>query len=540
MQSIRYKPYELTHSEELKFSVEQPKWEVAILCFFSFAIAIVVGYVLVFRYDVISGDAVSRVMNAYYVFFRGKMHFGAIGFIWQPFPSLLEMPIAAFHNVWPALVTQGFAGNIASSLFSAISTYYLHRILFRFGFSRLWRIFWCVLFILNPMILYYSSSGMTDCMLAGCLLAALSGILAYMEERRLEALSVGALWLAAAFMFRYEAIPFFFFTTLAIAICLWRLRQPRHETEAMIVLYAMPMIYSVIAWMFLNWLIMKNPLYFLVSPYGNLSQIGTGAYITQALSKANHNIIRAVMLSFYFSLLFFPSILGMGWAFIAQFRHKADPRWTILLFATIAIPIFQSVLMFENASGAWARYFIYFIPFGICLLAFIVVSFKGKLRTLAYVLCTGLFILGDYGTFVAQYNPILGHDETNAVVQVILKGKRTNFFYQEDLVSHFLNTKMPTKVVLIDTFDGWGIIPRLKSSKQCVITSDMDFRSVLANPRGRVDAILVPKPDGVDKLDAINSLYPGLWSGRLQWTRLIKEFPGPAQYKLYAVERNAP
>lgn len=508
------------------------------LCSLSFTLSITVGYILVFHYQVILDDAMSRVMNAYYVFFRGYLHFGAIGFVWNPFPSLLEMPIAALHNEWPSLVTKGFASNIVSSAFGMVSVYYMHRILYRFGFGRASRFVWVLLFILNPMALYYNANGMSDGMLMGCLLATLSGTLAYLEERRLEALAVGAMWLAAAFMFRYEAIPFFLFTSLAIAIALWRMRQPQQETQAMLVLYAMPMVYSVLVWMFVNWLIMKNPLYFLVSPYGNASQIASGSYSTNALTAANHHLWNAIQLVFRFSLLFFPSIIGMAWAFVQQFRYRPDPRWIVLFAATLAVPLFQAVMLYVNASAGWARFFIYYIPFGICLLALIPMSFKGHLKKITLVLTTLLFVAGDVATFHELRTPIVGHGE-NTTIENILNNVPSATFGQEIAVSDYINAH-PNLVVLADSFDTWAVIARLDRPSQCVITSDIDFQSVLANPRGRVDAILVPQPSIGYSLDAINRAYPGLWAGKVPWTHLIKEFSGSAHYRLYAVTPLAP
>jgi len=109
---------------------------------------------------------------------------------------------------------------------------------------------------------WYSANGMSDGMLMGCLLGATDGMMTYLYRNRLESLAVGAIWLAAAFLFRYEAVPFFAVTGTAMVISIKRLRRSTAEVEAMFVLYAMPMVYAVMAWMFLNWLIMKNPLYF--------------------------------------------------------------------------------------------------------------------------------------------------------------------------------------------------------------------------------------------------------------------------------------
>lgn len=78
---------------------------------------------------------------------------------------------------------------------------------------------------------------------------------------------------------------------------------------------------------------------------------------------------------------------------------------------------------------------------------------------------------------------------------------------------------------------------RARNPRQLVITSDLDFTSILTNPRGRVDAILVPEPKGVSALDAVNRTWPAMWSGQVPWTHEMADF---GAFRLYAVEPSAP
>src|SRR5919204_6676355 len=88
---------------------------------FAFFVLPTVGYLALGAYldlvaHVIVGDAWSRVGNAYYVLFSRDPHLAAIGFVWSPLPSLLELPLVVLHGVSPALVSEGFAGSILSAL----------------------------------------------------------------------------------------------------------------------------------------------------------------------------------------------------------------------------------------------------------------------------------------------------------------------------------------------------------------------------------------------------------------------------------------
>src|ERR1700722_1492085 len=69
-----------------------------------------VGAYLVLHRGSIAGDAESRVAQAWYVVASRDPHLAAVGFIWNPLPSIAAIPLLLFRGVWPALVTDAFAG----------------------------------------------------------------------------------------------------------------------------------------------------------------------------------------------------------------------------------------------------------------------------------------------------------------------------------------------------------------------------------------------------------------------------------------------
>ena len=78
---------------------------------------LVLALLLVYVSQAIVGDAWSRVGNAYYMLFSRDPHLAAIGFVWNPLPSLAVLPLLPFSLIWPDLVGAGLAGNIVSALF---------------------------------------------------------------------------------------------------------------------------------------------------------------------------------------------------------------------------------------------------------------------------------------------------------------------------------------------------------------------------------------------------------------------------------------
>ena len=57
------------------------------------AVYLLAGWSLI-HFNIIFGDALSRVANAYYVLFSRDPHLPAMGFVWNPLPSFSVLPPA--------------------------------------------------------------------------------------------------------------------------------------------------------------------------------------------------------------------------------------------------------------------------------------------------------------------------------------------------------------------------------------------------------------------------------------------------------------
>src|SRR4051812_6055128 len=68
-----------------------------------------VGAWLVLVRHLIVGDAAARVGQAWYVIASRDPHLAAVGFVWNPLPSILEIPLVALRGLWPALTQEMFA-----------------------------------------------------------------------------------------------------------------------------------------------------------------------------------------------------------------------------------------------------------------------------------------------------------------------------------------------------------------------------------------------------------------------------------------------
>ncbi|PSR22686.1 MAG: hypothetical protein C7B45_05685 [Sulfobacillus acidophilus] len=516
----------------------------------SFVVYILAAAYLTFVIHYAAGDAVSRVANAYYVLFSRDPHLGAVGFVWNPLPSILELPIVALHPWIPAVVTRGLAGFVVSAVLGATGVYNLYRILERnLDLPQSLVVAITIIYALNPLIILYGANGMSDIMWIACILGTYSGLLDFLQTGSLRRLVSAAFWLAAGFGMRYESIPFGFMLILAIALSLWGRESISKWTGAAII-FAAPIVFSAGVWIYFNWLIMKNPLYFLDSAYSNLAQTATGAYMTPAIAAADHHPLGALLYVVRFGLLFWPIYPAMAFALWFCWGKHRDPRAIVLVFGTIGAELLELTLVYKGSLGEWDRYFMEFIPNGVLLLAFAIAKLRptvsrwpSAIKVTLATLVVLLFLSGSVGTYVATQRPVMGHPDgavlKTAFAREPVTGSVNNPFYGINDVVAYANAH-PHMKILADTFIDWPVVIRVKHLNQFIITSDYDFNSILYNPRGRASAFLVPEPSGVAQLDAINRAWPKMWEGKVPWAQLIKSFPGPTNYRLYKILPSAP
>ena len=525
---------------------EYPKNEGYALSVLTLIASLFAGYELVFRYDQVYGDAVSRVLSGLYMTWGGQFHLAAMSFYWSPLISLLSIPFALARGLWGPLMTYGFAANILSACFAAVGVYHLNRILWRFGLTSPWRITWSLLYFLNPLILLYSSNGMSDGMECALFLATLDGLIEYLQTQRLIAVVRSASWLSAAFMVRYESVAFGAALTIGLVLALWRYTRDYRRVEGVVLALLFPVICAGIIWILLGWMIMHDPLYFLNSKYSNGSQISSGTYNYPQVMQARHHI--------GVTLYQVARFMGNFWAYapaalivaVLQFRRKPNPIGLSLLAASVGVPLLQVVLLYSHRSADWQRFFIYYVPFGFVLCGYLLWKLPMRTRSITAALASVVFIACNYYALTTMKSVVWGNGDTGAYRAVFKSSTVSSLHVVNDYQAlgygvqeaHYINSH-PNLRVLADTFQSWSMMAYIQHSNQVVFTNQPDFKAVLENPRGRVNAILtVPDNAYSEQNDTLNATYPQLWSGHLSWTRLIHQWPNGD--RLFAVLQNAP
>lgn len=180
-----------------------------LLSLFAFiaALELAVGVYFAWHLGYMHTDALSRVANAFYVLYSRDPHLGAIGFVWNPLPSLMELIVLLFYPLFPVLASHGLAAVIVSSLFAGASAALLYATGKQLGLHGATSLLIALLFSLNPFMFLFGFNGLSDSPYIFFILLTVSRFCMWLKDRKAANLIVSGFALALAFWVRYEAVP---------------------------------------------------------------------------------------------------------------------------------------------------------------------------------------------------------------------------------------------------------------------------------------------------------------------------------------------
>ncbi len=213
---------------------------------------------MVLRYNLFDPDAPSRVANAGYSFLSRHPHLSAIGFVWNPLPSIVEIPFVWLSQWWAPLKTYGLAGAAQSAIFMAGLVVMVRAIAIDRGVSRAWR--WIAVggFALNPLIVVYGGSGMSEAAQMFCLVWCARYLLRWVERNRIGDLGWAGVALGVCYLARYEAVPAACGAVLLVGIVAF-VRAPAARrwttTVSALLIIGLPITVAVVVWAVTGWIV---------------------------------------------------------------------------------------------------------------------------------------------------------------------------------------------------------------------------------------------------------------------------------------------
>ena len=513
-----------------------------------------VGSVLMLRYNIFEGDGISRVANAGFVLMSRDPHLSAVGFVWNPLPSFVEVPLLLFSRWWPALKDHGLAGVIQSALVMAGAAVLIRRIALDRGTGSVWRWTAVACFALNPVIVIYGGSGMSEAAEIFSILWCIRHLLRWLDTRAVGDLAWAGIALGVGYLARYEMVPVACGAVVVVAIAAFH-HSPGPNRRDFAVLCAaivgFPIAAAVISWAVSGWILTGHLLSTVSSQYGNTSQVA----VARAGSAQTH----------------------ADWWVIAERLFAMQPFVGIAVILAVALSIvnktlaplvplvtFGAVLLFSlwgEYSGTTFGFFRYYVTAIPMVIIIALVCWNpttqplpwrrpGSVPTMgAGMLCASLLIAIPVTT-QSMLNGEIGNHQVqfglSSLVDPQGHASESQWYRRvgddDRLIADYLDSQhLPDGSVAMDTFMGWAVWLASADPRQFVITSDYDFVAALNRPWDfGIKYILITNPVGGAAPDAINKRYPTMWADGAGLGTLVHAAKGPfgeERWRIYRIDQ---
>ncbi len=504
---------------------EPRKKDVISIFLIIFVCELVLGIYLGYFKEIVLNDALSRTANSFYVLFVKPRRFASIGLVWNPLPSILQLPLVALSRFWRPIVSNEIAGSIITALFAALSGSYIYKVFIRLNISKLHSIILIVLYITNPFIYFYGSNGMSEIIFFFTIIYIVLCLTLWIKEGTANYIIKMAFALAMAFFCRYESIPFALALGISVILIIFFTKREKkfiynnslkekyfYAESSMVILYT-PLVYSIMLWILFSWVISGNPLYFLNSSYSNTAQSQYAVSVT--------SFAYALKYVFEKCIPFIPLFIGI---IIIRIKNKRLLKIDFLILALMVSTMifFHFVMLIKGNSYGWLRFFSYSLPICFAWVPYELSQINIKHRKFEFTTLVVSLLLSSILTGTTLSNPNLSIEEHNLIIS-----------NESHRIANYINDELSDEIILTDSFLTSGIIVDIKNINNIVTSSSLNFKEAVKNPwKYEIGYILVPDKSGIGKLDAINSAYPNLYQNGEEWCTLIEEFDG---YKLFKV-----
>ncbi len=497
-------------------------WIVFVFLFMAeFTYGVYLGY---FK-NVLLGDAVSRTANAFYVLFCKPYRFASIGLVWNPLPSVLQLPFVALAHLWRPIVTKGISAAAVTALFAAWQGKTLLKTFEQLKVERLPSIAITLLFCLNPYVFFYGANGMSEIIFTAFAVQIICALSLWMRKGRASYLLTLGVGCVGMFFTRYEAIPFAI--TVALGMCIHMLFSRREQKyypegnlkevffymEGSIWVTFLPMIYAVLVWILYNWTITGNPLYFLNSGY---SMSAYSDYYTDY-----GGLVGAIP---YVWKRIWPFLFVFAGLLLVRLRSGTffGPDSLIITVVTLGLFVFQFFMIAKGKSGGYVRYLCYPLMLAVAWIPYQLSVLKEAGRKAAAVILSVVLACNSLYFFWAFEKSSLIREDTLYMVPAHSKQ-----------VADYINTNLKNDRILMDSYLTYYTIMNVNNVDNLVISSTPEFAQAVKDPvRYNIDYVIVPQIGSYGNMDALNIAYPKLyWQGE-KWCREVTMIEG---YKIFKV-----
>ncbi len=474
-----------------------------------------IGYRAVVDQHIVPADAIDLMGRAYYVWHNDPAKLAAIGFSAPPLQTIGLLPFAIVKPLASSLI----ALPVASGFWAALALALIHRTLARCGFSLWRRILTTILVAINPLWLFYASTGMPDMIYVAALAATVYFTFTWVIEDQPRFVAGVGLCLALLAMGRFGFILWAVLLAIVVAVVLAVRKANDDESEGLLITLLAPTAAIVVLWIFVCWLIAGDPFGWITDtqPFG-----GTSA------SNAAHPVNLADLVKYTGAVLVGGSLitvlafLGLLWGATAK-RDMIAAGMAIVVLGGIAVLV-GNVLIHDDLSLLSLRSVLPLTVFGIGAAAWLARSQGSLGATMAIV--SLVLAIPAAGLAMDRY-PYQNLEQAflrGLLTQEDQEGTSSRGGYQvgiedEQRMAAFIKSTVGDRrnVVLADNAVVGGVIlltGRPEAFVDRVDQGDEHFFNVLRRPWGKVSYILTTTGPGSGSA-SINQQFPGAARGRV-------------------------
>jgi len=322
--------------------------------------------------------------------------FAQLGSVWLPLPHLLATLTVWNNFMWHT----GLAGALESMISYVATGILIYQILKALGVSTIGRLIGVIIFAANLNILYMQSTAMTELLLLGTMTAGVYELIQWHREDNMLRLVKSSFWVMLSTMIRYDGWFLLFFSTILVVIQAYR-KHGYKAAEGAFFLFTTLGGIGIILWIIWNWIIFKDPLYFIFGPYAAATQQQQIAAAGQLATE--HNLLFSIKTYFY-AIIYNEGMLqtilaGIGMALFwfdkkinSSLRMASIALLAPLFFNILALYLGQSVLFVQGLNGnSWfnVRYGLMMAPTVAIFVGYLIY----RLKAFKYILIVLLFFV---------------------------------------------------------------------------------------------------------------------------------------------------
>lgn len=457
----------------------------------------------------LSGDALSRTYSATMVLHSRFPHLAAIGFIWPPLPALAQLPFA-IPLEW---TNDGFSGGIVTTLAGGALLATLNALLRSAGLPGRWRLLLIVLFALNPMWLFYAGNGMSEMPFLLFFSLTTYCFLRWRATGHWRELMLAGVTTALMFGCRYDAIPYaavFTATMMGMFLLNRHLLQPA-RAEAHLLVYLVPFVYGVFLWVYFNWLIMGDALYFLRSNYSNAYLTRDMAIDPEVTALRNSWSLTIRYLIFRTGMLS-PLFVALVPVALVEVWRRRDIALMGLLLLTLAAPVFQTVMYRNGQTFGFPRFYMSVQPGALLLAAYLLQRWHGRVHRALLVL-TAVALASGIWTSSAAMQQSSQEEDGSFVAAMRNPGETIDNYASDRAVAATLRSRFNDQPVLIlADMQAEVVVLFSMMPQRFILLSDLDFEQAVAEPSRYADYVLVGiRTESQREYFALQEQHPDLY-----------------------------